>query len=184
MKVRARCFAPLAGLLAYPDAQFTRRLADCLTLLGDDPAAGPLADFATATRDLDQELLEELFTRTFDFNPACALEIGWHLFGLDQRRSLLLVQLREELARHGIPESQELPDHLTHVLRLLDRMPAEEAADLARICVAPALAKMLSGLAGKHNPYENLLRSIAVMVDAVAVNDHEEAAHDTTGNLS
>ncbi len=185
MKFRTRSYAPLAGLLAYPDAQFARRLADCRTLLGDHPAAAqPLAAFAAATQNLDQEQLEELFTRTFDFNPSCTLEIGWHLFGLDQRRSFLLVHLREELARHGIPESQELPDHLTHVLLLLDRMPAAEAARLARTCVAPALGKMLAGLAGKDKPYENLLRSIAGLIEAATVNDPEEVAHAHTGDLS
>ena len=30
--------------------------------------------------------IEETFTRTFDVNPACALEVGWHLFGEEYAR--------------------------------------------------------------------------------------------------
>jgi nitrate reductase assembly molybdenum cofactor insertion protein NarJ len=62
-------------------------------------------------------------------------------------------------------ESTELPDHLTRVLKLLDRMQADEAAVFAEKCVAPAVEKMLAGLSRCGNPYEILLKLVAVILD-------------------
>ncbi len=45
--------------------------------------------------------VEEAFTRTFDVNPACALEVGWHLFGEEYTAAMFLVRMREELRKHG-----------------------------------------------------------------------------------
>ena len=128
------------------------------------PHTWPILTLPRAGRDLAD--LEELYTRTFDFSPSCALEIGWHLFGEDYNRGAFLVRLREELARHGIQESCELPDHLTHVLPLLDRMRPDEAARFALACVTPAVEKMLAGLEGKQNPYEHLFRCLVAMLNA------------------
>jgi nitrate reductase molybdenum cofactor assembly chaperone NarJ/NarW len=167
MKAHEGFYAAIAGLLAYPDGAFCRRLARCRELLGrgDPQAAAHMADFDAATRNSALADLEELYARTFDFNPQCALEIGWHLFGADSNRGALLVRLRDELARHGIQESCELPDHLTHVLPLLDRMSPDEAARFARACVVPAVEKMLTGLEGKQNLYENVFRCLVVMLN-------------------
>lgn len=159
-------YTAIAEVLAYPDGAFHQRLARCRELCADSPAAAHLADFETAMRDCDPSGLEELYTRTFDFSPSCALEIGWHLFGEDYHRGALLVRLREELARHGIEESSELPDHLTHVLPLVDRMQPDEAARFVPACVTPAIRKVLAALEGKQNPYEHLLRCLVMALDA------------------
>ncbi len=166
MKVRERFHTVIAGLLAYPDGGFRLRLSRCRELCADPQAAAHLADFDAATRGLDLSGLEELYTRTFDFSPSCALEIGWHLFGEDYHRGALLVRLREELARHGIHESCELPDHLTHVLPLVDRMEPDEAARFVSACVTPAVSKLLAGLEGQQNPYECLFRCLVAILDA------------------
>ncbi len=102
--------------------------------------------------------VEEMFTRTFEINPVCALEVGWHVYGEEYARGALLVRLREELRRQGIPEITELPDHLTHVLRLLGRAEPEIANAIAGRYVLPALRKMLEAVADKECPYESLLR--------------------------
>ncbi len=166
MEVRERSHTAIAGLLAYPDGEFRQRLDRCWELCADPQAAAHLAGFDMVTRGLDLSDLEELYTRTFDFSPSCALEIGWHLFGEDYHRGALLVRLREELARHGIQESRELPDHLTHVLPLVDRMEPDEAARFVSACVTPAVKRILAGLEGQQNPYERLFRCVVVTLDA------------------
>jgi nitrate reductase molybdenum cofactor assembly chaperone NarJ/NarW len=168
MKACEGFYAAIAELLAYPDGALGGRLARCRELLRTDApqTSAHLADFDTATRDVALADLEELYTRTFDFNPPCTLEIGWHLFGADSNRGALLVRLREELARHGIKESCELPDHLTHVLPLVDRLSPNEATRFVRACVVPAVEKMLTGIAGKQNPYESILRCLVVTLHA------------------
>lgn len=152
----------LAELFAYPHDDCRRRLQDARNHLAENApdAAAHLAEFAAAIEPLALSEHEELFTRTFDVNPVGALEIGWHLFGEDYHRGALLARLRVELRRHAIPEATELPDHLTHVLLLLDRMATEEAEEFALACVLPALDKMLEGFRGKANPYEHLLRCV------------------------
>jgi len=107
--------------------------------------------------------LEELYTRTFDVNPVCSLEIGWHLFGEDYNRGAFLVRARGLLRAHGIAEGTELPDHLESVLLLLDAMERAgggEAGPFARRFVLPALRKMRAGFADGDNPYGAVLERI------------------------
>ena len=64
----------------------------------------------------------------------------------------------------GWKNPPNLPDHLTHVLRLVGRMEHETAADFTAACVLPALAKMLQALRGKDNPFENVLLSVQTVL--------------------
>ena len=148
----------LAGLLTYPAEDYQARIQECEGL---DP---DFADFRAAIARLSLADLQELFTRTFDLNPLCCLEIGWHLFGENYERGTLMVRMRQELRRYGLAESTELPDHLSHVLRLLARMEPERAADFAGACVLPALEKMLAAFERKDNPFERLLAAICRLV--------------------
>lgn len=160
--MRDFCHA-LAGLLTYPDADYSQRLE--VSLCAANPECRvPLDQFANAIRGFELWQLQELFTRTFDMNPVCSLELGWHLFGENYERGLLLVRMRDELRRHGIPESTELPDHLTHALELLACMDHDEAADFIAACVLPALEKMLQAVRDKENPFENVLLAIQVFL--------------------
>src|SRR5512142_1422142 len=149
----------LAALLTYPDADYPLHIEDALCAA---PAActSPLKAFAAAVLPLTPEQMQELFTITFDLNPVCSLEMGWHLFGENYDRGLLLVRMRQELRRYGVAESSELPDHLTHALRLLGRMEADRAEDFAAACVLPALEKMLAAMRGKGSAYEAVLEAV------------------------
>ncbi len=158
-----------SALLRYPAPDHAVRVAQCLAAV---PAA--LAEaraciqlFHERTRRLGTEELQELYTRTFDLNPACSPELGWHLFGERYERGLFMVKLRRLMRRAELPETGELPDHLAGVLELLPRMPAEEAAELAAACVLPALAKMRRELEdGGDHPYLPLLDLAARLVEA------------------
>ena len=112
------------------------------------------------------EALQELYVATFEFNPACTLEIGWHLFGENYERGEFLVRMREDLRRHGIPELTELPDHLTHLLPLIARMDRKEGAGLAGEFLLPALKKVRTAIGGRNNPYEAALGTVEAMLIA------------------
>ncbi len=101
---------------------------------------------------LSAEALQELYVQAFEFNPAATLEVGWHLFGENYERGEFLVRMRGELRRHGISESSELPDHLTHLLPLVARMDRDEAARLAGESLLPALAKIRNAATGVYEP--------------------------------
>ncbi len=146
----------LAALLSYPEADYRQRIEASVSL-ATPVCRGLLQQFAHAVDGLEVWELQELFTRTFDMNPVCSLELGWHLFGENYERGLLLVRMRQELRRFAVPESTELPDHLTHALKLLSRMDHDCGADFAAACVLPALDKMLQAVHGKENSFENVL---------------------------
>jgi nitrate reductase delta subunit len=115
---------------------------------------------------MSTEALQELYVQTFEFNPACTLEVGWHLYGENYERGEFLVRMRSELRRYGIAESTELPDHLTHLLPLMARMDHDEAARLAGECLLPAIEKVRAAITGKENPYDSAL---ALIEDALHI---------------
>ena len=192
----ARVQELLAELVTYPQAGYHEHVAECRSALAEaHPAVAPLLnDFAQATAPLSIEDLQELFTRTFDLNPVCSLEIGWHLFGENYDRGALLVKMRQELRRYGVAESAELPDHLTHVLTLLGHMEPERAQEFATTCVLPAVEKMFAAFGGKaegkesispealtpnRTPYLNVMQAIdAVLRSLYAEPAVTGASHD------
>jgi len=157
----------LARLVAYPEASFFDDVAQCRQALQTDcPRAGTLVScFEEAIRGETVEEVDELFTRTFDINPICSLEVGWQLFGENYSRGEFLVSMRQTLRDLDLPESTELPDHLMHVLAILGRMEDERADGFAAACVQPAVDKMLKGLKGKSNPYANVLEAIREVLE-------------------
>jgi nitrate reductase delta subunit len=152
----------LAELLSYPDKEYLEKVRRCRALIAEDiPEALTWLDrFAERIGPLSGTELEELFTRTFDLNPVCSLEVGWHLFGENYERGEFLVAMRANLRRFGLTESTELPDHLAHVLRVLGRLLAAEADRLLSTSVLPALEKMLAGLSRQENPFAFLLEAV------------------------
>jgi nitrate reductase assembly molybdenum cofactor insertion protein NarJ len=128
------------------------------------PSAVSYSELADKLRYPDEATAQELYVQTFEFNPACTLEIGWHLFGENYERGEFLVRMREQLRRYGIAESSELPDHLTHLLVLIERVEQEEAAELAGQFLLPALGKIQEGL--KDNAYGRLIAAVQAKLEA------------------
>jgi nitrate reductase molybdenum cofactor assembly chaperone NarJ/NarW len=155
-------------LLAYPRGDYGDRLELCRTArpLGDAEADSLLGSFVRQIQSLPLEKVQELYTHTFDLNPVCALEVGWQLHGEDYARGEFLVAMRKQLRLHCIPESRELPDHLSCVLSLRDRMEPEEARNFTEASLLPALNKMLAGFPERSNPYRNLLLAIAKLLSS------------------
>jgi nitrate reductase delta subunit len=170
----------LGRLFAYPDGRYAESLAAARAAAERlEPAALPaLERFAQALAPLTPAEHEELFTRTFDFDPRCALEIGWHLFGEDYNRGALLVRLRSELRRHGIEERGELPDHLTLLLPLLARMEPAAAGEFYACCLFPALNKLHEGLSRKDSPYRYALDAVLVVLARLFGQEVKEDAND------
>lgn len=153
----------LGRLLQYPD-ESTVQSAELLfvVLQGElDEAARDAARFGAYVEQHDLAEVEEAFTRTFDINPMSALEVGWHLFGEEYARGMFLVRMREEMRKYAIPESVELPDHLSHVLAIVAAMPEDEARRFIQACVQPAVEKMRLALTEKESPYKSVINCLA-----------------------
>ncbi len=149
-------FDALAALLTYPRKDYAETATHAVGCCGSAPA---LIEFASRVTHFSVDELQELYTQTFDLRPICPLELGWHLFGEDYDRGLLLARMRGLLREHGITEQIELPDHLSHALLLLARMAPAEAGDFASIIVLPALERMLASMPA-DNPFSSLLQAV------------------------
>lgn len=160
-------FELLAALLRYPSEGYVGEAACCCDALSasSPEIALPLRELIDQTRSLSLEDLQALYTATFDLDPVCSLEVGWHLFGENYERGEFLVRMRGELQRLGVKESTELPDHLSHALQALGRMKEDEAADFAAACLFPALDKMSAGIKDKANPFENVLAAATRLLE-------------------
>lgn len=147
----------LAALLDYPDGTFPARLDGCLESAGELPAdaASALRRFAEAVSGVSIAELQETYTETFDLDPGCTLDVGWHLFGERFERGAFLADLRPRLAAAGIGERNELPDFLPTLLRLLWTNP-DQTLEL-RALVASAVATLTSALRERGSPYEHLV---------------------------
>ena len=156
----------LSRLLSYPDEHTVQSAELLYVLLMDElpEAASAAAVFGAFVDQHEVWDVEETFTRTFDVNPTCALEVGWHLFGEEYARGMFLVRMRQELRKYGLAESTELTDHLCHVLAVVAAMPDDEATRFVKACVQPAVEKMDQALQGKECPYGHIVRCLALVL--------------------
>lgn len=168
---RADVFDALAELLEYPGDGHERRAARARAVLVEQAPdlAARLAPFLGRLTQGGPAEAEELYTRTFDWSPERALEVGWHLYGEQYDRGAFLVRMRELLRAHGVEEGAELPDRLGTLLRLLGRLPADGACDLAARALRPGLERMQAGFASEpDNPYRAVLEAVAAVLPPAA----------------
>lgn len=154
--------AMFASLIEYPGETFQPQIAAAeKSFAAADPAIAELVSiFGEKVREKTLDDLQELFTGSFDMDPECTLDLGWHLFGDDYKRGVFLAKVRRELARHEVHEVCELPDHLTHVLRLLAKMEAGEGNKFAQACVIPAVKKVSDVLEKRESIYSPLYKAL------------------------
>jgi nitrate reductase delta subunit len=162
--------ACLSRLVSYPcDGYMTDVEACAVGLSRIDPAVGAaFQPFADLLRGLSTEARQEIYTHTFDLNPVCALDVGWHLYGEQYERGAFMVRMRQALARHGIVENGELPDHLSHLLLLTSRLDDAEAAELVPDSLLPAIDKMLASLEKAETPFRALVATVRSVLVAHA----------------
>jgi nitrate reductase delta subunit len=172
----------LADLFDYPVADWQSRCDECHDLMNADgkSLASPFALFASETAKLSLSDLQELYTRTFDLSPVCALDIGYHLFGENYKRGIFLANLRETEAHFELGQAHQLPDHLPVLLRLLTRLDDQELRSaLIGDCMIPALEKMLKTLSEGENPYRHLIAAVntALTSEAIVYPETIQRAH-------
>lgn len=168
MNDRTELYDRLAQLFAYPKAAYAGRSAALLQELGERcPAAAESLEIFTRELDgMTHAEIEECFTRTFDLNPVCCPEVGWHLFGERYDRGAFLVWMRGQLRDFGLQEQEELSDHLMHVLPVLGRMQGDDAKGFSTEAIQPALDKMIQSLSGKKNPFEAMLLAVKRVLES------------------
>lgn len=159
-----------ADLLEYPSEAVRSQAAQVADELKWQPTIwlDLLEAFALEVQLTPFGELEEMYTRTFDLNPSCTMEIGWHLFGETYKRGSFMANVRETLRTHEVAEGSALPDYLPTLLRLLPKLRHDDAQDLVRDCILPALEKLRGAVGEGAGPYANLLESLQLLLKDLA----------------
>ncbi|MCC7415564.1 MAG: hypothetical protein IT176_00365 [Acidobacteria bacterium] len=157
-----------ALLLEYPSSPLADLAAaareECKDSHAD--AAAQLDLFAATAGAMPLAAQQELYARTFDFDAEVALYVGHQLFGEEGRRGLLIAGLVERYQRLGLNAGSELADHMSPVLRSLALDPdSEEAGELVRMALRPALGKVLPAIERRSAPFAAVLRALASVID-------------------
>jgi len=152
-----------ADLLSYPDSATRQTASDCATLLRDLHPEGvePLTGFINFLDEQESSQVEEVFTATFDLQPACHPYVGYQLCGESQQRTMFLIKLQQLYHQHGFASGTELPDHLSTMLRFIGTLDDRNCCkELVSDGLLPALEKLLQGLDQGDHPYVVLLRTL------------------------
>ena len=118
---------------------------------------------------LSLEQMRELYTITFDMQPVCYPYVGYHLFGESYKRGAFMAQLNEAYHTRDYSAGQELPDHLSVILRFIGLDAENRRGDFCQALinsgVNPALEKMLKVFnAETENPYFGLLSALQLFL--------------------
>ncbi len=164
----------IAELFRYPDDNFTAKAIDFAKNIAPDfPfVSEKLNDFVGKIENLNTKELKEYYSKTFDVQAICFLDIGYMMFGEDYKRAQLLVNLQKEHKIAGVDCGTELSDHLPNVLCLLAQTKNNDfAEELGFIIVTSSVRFMLTKFKNEHNYYKTLLEVLLDMLQ-----------HDFDGN--
>ncbi len=135
-----------ADIFRYPGKEYPAQVKECYAMLQDlypelAPKFVPFLDY-TLSRSVDER--EELFTKTFDVQPICYLDLGFVIFGEDYKRGAFLLHMQGEQIHAGNDCGSDLPDNLSNMLTLYaksdDRALLEE---LAVKIMIPGIEKLI-----------------------------------------
>lgn len=170
-----RIFTLFGDLLDYPTPALSEQAQECTArLLLDQPEpANHLHNFTEFVRTARLGRLEEIYTGTFDVNPACYIFAGYMLFGESFDRGKFLVRLQERYRQRGFEWGRELADHIPIILRFLGTLaPHDELAqNLIDKCLLPVLRLMVRNFdpdATWFNPYAGVLWSLIMVLEPLA----------------
>jgi nitrate reductase molybdenum cofactor assembly chaperone NarJ/NarW len=175
-----------AEVLDYPNDSLPQRVEECsLELATAFPEATKLLkSFQRSQQELGITRLQEAYTSTFDLRPECTLNLGYHLFGEDQRCGMFLAKLKELFHEAGVDTGKELPDHLCYLLRYVAARPgSDKSSAIISDCLLPAASKIAQGMNEKSNPYRPVVEALLLWLEgesqseAVLSGMHIDSSH-------
>jgi nitrate reductase delta subunit len=171
-----------ADLLQYPTLATPLKAGLCYEQLqASQPEVGDLLQyFYDEIQRQNLQQLEELYTITFDMQPVCYPYVGYHLFGESYKRGAFMAQLNEAYHAAGYSVVQELPDHLSVILRFLALNVTTRKDDFGRALLTegllPALEKMLQPFVPtSENPYGKLLSALHLVLVSASEKELDHA---------
>jgi len=175
-------YSLFADILEYPTPALAERVQECIERLAPahPEAAEELNAFSEFIEQTPLEKLEELYTHTFDLQVICFPYVGYQLFGESYKRGAFLAGLKGQFKAYGFSSGNELPDHISMVLRFLALPPEEEiGGPLLREALIPALTKMLNSFKSEGHPYRRVLRALLLALQPTEAQEDSREPHVT-----
>jgi nitrate reductase assembly molybdenum cofactor insertion protein NarJ len=140
-------YSLLAQLFKYPEGDFMLQMKESQDFLNIFyPQAGKeLQPFSDYINNCSPDERMELFTKTFDVQPICYLDLGYVMFGEDYKRGAFLLNMKVEQQKINNDCGTDLPDNICNVLVLMTKSNDDEfVEDLVWRIFIPCLKKMLA----------------------------------------
>jgi nitrate reductase delta subunit len=92
---------------------------------------------------------------------------------------MFMIKLREIYQQYDFISGNELPDHLTEVMRFIGSIADQDCRmEIIQEGVLPALAKMTQGIESDGHPYMAVLNALHCFLIEAAVPDSEQRHAD------
>lgn len=140
----------LSKLFKYPEDGFIEDVVNCMNYLEDfyPEAAGELKVFFEYMSHCTLDERQELFTKTFDVQPICYLDLGYVMFGEDYKRGAFLLSMQAEQLKINNDCGTDLPDNICNVLTLMTKSEDDDfVEDLTWRITIPCVKKMIAEFA-------------------------------------
>jgi nitrate reductase delta subunit len=170
-----------ATLLSYPSENVATEAAACSAGLKQisPEASVSLESFNRFLEASDISQIEEAFTGTFDLQSLCHPYVGYQLCGESQQRTMFMIKLRELYQQYGFMSGNELPDHLTEIMRFLGSVADQDCRqEIIQDGILPALEKITQGIESDNHPYVSLLNALQSFLTETASSDTERLPDD------
>ncbi|MBK5213850.1 MAG: hypothetical protein JJE55_09355 [Flavobacteriaceae bacterium] len=111
----------LANLLRYPEEDFMLYLNESQIFLDESylNAGNELRPFSEYMNNCPPDNMKELFTKTFDVQPICYLDLGYVMFGEDYKRGAFLLNMKGEQQKINNDCGTDLADNICNVMDLM-----------------------------------------------------------------
>ncbi len=139
-------YSLLANLFRYPEEDFMLQLNKSQNFLDEFyPEAGKeLRTFSEHMTTCQPDNRQELFTKTFDVQPICYLDLGYVMFGEDYKRGAFLLSMKVEQQKIDNDCGTDLPDNICNVMDLMTISKDDEfLKDLVQHIFIPCVKMMI-----------------------------------------
>ena len=134
-------------LLKYPASNYALKAQECLAMLQKNypEAAEEIKPFVDYMYLHSEDEREELYTKTFDVQPICYLDLGYVIFGEDYKRGAFLLHMQEEQLKANNDCGTDLSDNISNMLNLYTKTNNQALLDeLAVKILIPGVEKMIA----------------------------------------
>lgn len=136
-----------ADLLRYPQEDYKDLALAAQQMLESfyPEAAVEMKPFADYVSEHSDDKCEELYTKTFDVQPICYLDLGYVIFGEDYKRGAFLLHMQEEQKKCGNDCGTDLSDNISNMLVMMSKTDNQALVDeLVFKILIPGIEKMIS----------------------------------------